>query len=238
MSDTISIKLDDDIIKSDDFMKACRGFFKVAKNVATEMSAETPDVTWAVTVKEGSNIVIGKPIGQSARFAEAIVDTIMDGVRRVSRGEAIRPKHFNDDALEGLSALANSGVLNIHIAAGTIEFRMDRPLVIATIDAIVGPQTHKSFGEVEGKLYQLSDRGHFKFWIQDQTTDAEVHCHFTDAQLIVRAEGAFRKRVCVEGLITYRRDGTPNSIDASDLRIFDSEVLPKTADIIGIYKKA
>jgi hypothetical protein len=53
-----------------------------------------------------------------------------------------------------------------------------------------------------------------------------------------KAVKAFRKRVSVIGLVKYRRNGTPLSIDVDDIHVFDPDSeLPSVDDVIGIYKR-
>lgn len=233
MSDNVSIKLDG-AVRASAFIRAVVNFFRVARNVSDEMTGNK--VEWLTSVKEGSNIVIGHPrVPQNPAFAPEIAKALFGGMQSIATGVKQRPQFFNDGALDAMRQIATTDVQEISILSNGDIAHIDRESA-ATVDIILG-SSHKSFGEVEGRLSVLSDHGGFKFFITESLHEHEVACYITKDELIDRAIAAFRKRVSANGLIKYRRDGTPLSIDVDDLRVFINDQFPSTEDVVGIYKK-
>ncbi len=238
MNDKISIKIDSEAVKSDAFLKAVSAFFKIAKNVSEEFTRGKNQIEWFATVKEGSNIVIGQPRTKNhdETLALEVVRIMFEGIQSISNGHTQRPKFFNDAALEGVRAIATTetGIITIQNNRGVAHIQSR---AATTVDVILGT-VHKSFGDIEGKLTVLSDQAGFKFYITEPIHGLEITCYITNDELIEKAVTYFRQRVSAAGLIKYRRDGTPISVDVDDLVAFeDDSFLPTTQDIIGIYKK-
>ncbi len=233
MNEEISIRLEGKAIKSEAFLKAVGNFFKIAKCVSSEFS--TTKVDWEVTVKQGSAIVSGHPITSNFAIGQDILGILIAGFSSLSQGRVHRPLGFTDSALQAVRALAASNIEHIQILNGDVKVTLRREIV-GTIDTILGAK-HVSFGEVEGKLSVLSDHGEFQFLVTEPIRGQDVKCNITDDRLIDLAVQAFRKRVIVEGLIKYRKNGTPISIDANEITVMDTEKYPTVDEVIGIYHK-
>lgn len=235
MTEKLAIKLDGKVIKSDAFVKAVTNFFRVASNVSAEMPVG--EVEWGVQVKEGSNIVIGEPILKSRNedTKASIISVIFNGIDSINSGRVERPRFFTDHALNGLRALALVEAEEVTIQSNGSAVRIGRTTA-STIDVILGT-VHKSFGDVEGRLSVLRDKGEVTFYITEPVHGQEVTCYITREDIIQKAVSAWRRRVSASGLVKYRRNGTPISVDVDELRIFEDIGLPTTDEIIGIYHR-
>jgi hypothetical protein len=73
--------------------------------------------------------------------------------------------------------------------------------------------------------------------VVDPLTERPVRCWVND-ELFEQAYRAFRKRVAVTGLIHYRKDGQPNSIEVDELVVFpERSALYSAEEIHGILSK-
>jgi hypothetical protein len=71
----------------------------------------------------------------------------------------------------------------------------------------------------------------------DEISGHLIHCIITPNQL-EDAKDAFDRRVSISGLIHYRADGTPISIEVKDIFRFPlSRELPRHDDIRGIFRE-
>ena len=63
---------------------------------------------------------------------------------------------------------------------------------------------------------------------------SELQCNVSDA-LLEGMRHLWRKRVTAYGIVHYRSDGFPASIDAQSVQPFaDDDALPSSADVLGI----
>ena len=107
---------------------------------------------------------------------------------------------------------------------------------VANVDALLGSAI-KDYGTVEGYLRVLSVQGGTFIAVVDPLNDRAVRCWVSD-ELFDKAYKAFRKRVSVTGLIHYRKDGQPNSIEVDDLSVFpERSELPTAEEVHGILSK-
>lgn len=87
----------------------------------------------------------------------------------------------------------------------------------------------------------LSVQGGTSIAVVDPLNDRAVRCWVND-DLFDEAYKAFRKRdarVSVTGLIHYRKDGQPNSIEVDELSVFpERSDLPSADEVHGILSKA
>jgi hypothetical protein len=97
----------------------------------------------------------------------------------------------------------------------------------------------KALGSVEGKLLILSKQGGIAVIIYDSLSDKPVRCVISD-ELIPIAAQAFGKdkRASVTGMISYGKEGIPQSIKVEEIKVFpDREELPSAFDVYGILAK-
>ena len=97
-------------------------------------------------------------------------------------------------------------------------------------NAIIGG--YVEFTSIDGVLDLISVRGRPHFSIREHNTNHHIRCVFSD-ELFEVVKDLLRKRVVVEGLTRFNRDGTPTHI--SDIKTLWSRPDPKMAfgDLVG-----
>jgi hypothetical protein len=107
---------------------------------------------------------------------------------------------------------------------------------IMYLTSIMADSDYNDFGTIEGRLETIQESyGTLQFFIRDVFLRQRVRCYFPE-ELLPSVFATFRKRVEVSGVIHYRKDGTPISIEAEHIlgQPDDSE-LPTAEDVRGIF---
>jgi hypothetical protein len=219
------------------FRTAVDAFFELAQNVASEFASDRSDVKWTVAVREGSAIIELRPHSPTLppERLQGVVGAIENGLKDLERGEKKRPEFFTDQALLNAKKLAKVAGEQLFVSVKTprTERRVSSQ-VVATVDKHLEP-TYKDFGTLEGTLQIVSaaDAG-LEFRLLDPILGLRIRC-IVNEEMEQRVLGAFRKRVRVWGLIRYRSDGTPVSIQVENFEVMRlNSDLPTIDDIIGI----
>jgi len=109
------------------------------------------------------------------------------------------------------------------------------PASVAYVDELLGVRSN-AYGTVEGELLALNVKGRLKFSVYEALTGKPVTCFFAD-EMFSDVVAAIRKRVSAYGMIRYKKNGEPKSIEIEQLTVFPSEdELPSFSDMIGIFK--
>jgi hypothetical protein len=97
---------------------------------------------------------------------------------------------------------------------------------------------YNDYGTIEGRLESIQETyGSLQFFIRDALLRQRVRCYFPE-ELLPSVFDTFRKRVEVSGVIHYRKNGTPVSIDAEQIiALPDDGELPTAEDVRGILRK-
>ena len=96
----------------------------------------------------------------------------------------------------------------------------------------------RDWGTIEGKLWDIKEKGSLKFMVEDNLTHRSAECIF-DEDALDDVQDAFRHRVSVTGVIRYKANGEPVSIDVEELYVFPEEhELPTIAEMMGILREA
>ena len=96
---------------------------------------------------------------------------------------------------------------------------------------------YNDYGTIEGRLEAIQEsRGTLQFFIRDAMLRLRVRCYFPE-ELLPAVFDKFRKRVEVSGVIHYRKNGTPVSIEAEQIiGLSDDSELPTAEDVRGILR--
>lgn len=235
------LELDGPRLTEKKFMSALKAFFSILNDVADTASGEKKAVTWIVSVHRGSQLVKAK--GTSKKVSsEKIVEicgAINEGLASLNE-RAKRPRFFSDSSLKQASGLAHiididgKGVERVGIGRNGSFSRLSHK-VVAHVEELIGVE-QPSIGTIDGRLEVVSARGGFHFSVYDGLTDKRVKCEVGQDKLEAILS-AFNHRVTVTGLIRYRRDGLPKSIEVEDFEVIppDNE-LPSHLDVKGILK--
>ena len=94
---------------------------------------------------------------------------------------------------------------------------------------------YNDYGTIEGRLETIQETyGTLQFYIRDAMLRQRVRCYFPE-KLLPEVFDKFRKRVEVSGIIHYRKNGTPVSIEAEQIvGLPDDADLPTAEDVRGI----
>jgi hypothetical protein len=237
---TIKMKLAIEKVPSHEFIQSIRDFFEILEDIAEGLYGMRKAVPWSVKVEPGSNLLIAiaeQPANPEIK-PKAISIALKRGLKVIKGGA--RPENFPDKTLErikSLSDLSENRGLNISIIAERSKQQISSK-IRETIDNIL-KHAYSEIGTIEGHLWILAKRvEHLEIEIRDEITERLVHCIITPNQL-EDAKDAFDRRVSVSGLIHYRADGTPISIEVKKIFRFPlPRELPHHDDIRGLFREA
>lgn len=218
------------------FLAAARHFFGLVQEIANE-TAEKP-IGWTVQVREGSNLIAVIPDQLSADTQlEAIYTKFRSGTAALMRGD-IEEASLGERALghlRGLSQLTADKRVPIPIRFWVQRKAVDLgPQIAATIQEDWRTE-YQDFGTIEGRLKAIRESGtSLKISVRDLLYARPIECLLPE-DMVEEAMSKFRKRVEVTGLIHYRRNGTPVSIEVSKIEVLpDDDDLPSEEDVRGI----
>lgn len=223
-------------ISPDRFLTAARAFFGYVDEVA---KGEANDVSWIVHVREGSLLIGVAPATVSAPPPAAVYRAVERGVERLARGQ-LEGSGLSDTALKHLRVLSEF-TDGSHGKPVPIRVWIEkRPVTVNPEIAHVIREDQKvayeAYGTVEGRLRAIQDKGSVTLQIRDDLLGLTLDCHVKE-DLLQEAFQSFRKRVEVSGLIHYRRNGLPASIEAGRIiQLPDDAELPSAEEVRGILR--
>ena len=93
---------------------------------------------------------------------------------------------------------------------------------------------HEDTGTVEGVLDVVSVHNGYEFCVSEVLYGKTIKC-FVSESLLDKALRYFKKRVEVDGLIRYDKNGFPKSVEATNMVEFPSpEEIPHFSELKGI----
>lgn len=233
----LTIDLGDDLAP-EEFVAAVRNFFGYVKEIAESQKGDGSDVNWVVKTKEGSSLVGLMPNETaSASRLSMIYEKARHGSIALAQGD-IKGAGLSERAVGFLKAISelsqktNSGRgINIWIEKRPIPIGGG---IARTIKEDWDSDYH-DIGTIEGRLEAIQDAsGSLKIRVRDFLYPTPINCVVPE-KLIEKVLGSFRKRVEIDGRIHYRRDGSPISIEATDIdQLPEDDQLPSAADVRGI----
>ena len=231
---TIKMKLAIDKIPSHEFIQSVRDFFEMLEDVADSLYGTKKAIPWSVKVEPGSNVLVaiaGQPI--SPEIKPKVVCTVLKNGLKVIKG-GIKPENFSYRALERIKSLADLSEyrrLNISIDKQQISSK-----IRVNVEDIL-KHAYSEVGTIEGHLRILAKRKRLEVEVLDEISGHLIHCIITPNQL-EEAKDAFDRRVSVSGLIHYRADGTPISIEVKNIFRFPfARELPRHEEIRGLFRE-
>ena len=216
----ITLEIGDANLTSDDLRKSIDAFDGLLKTV-TKSVCPGSSVDWIIRPKTGS-LLIGANAATDPGTVEQIKALAHDSL------EGKLPSIHSDEVVRHIRVLSN--IKNVHLWVGR-ESREITQEVYATLKAACRP-AYIAPGSVEGRLSVLSDRSALA--IYEPVWNKRIECNVSDA-LLEGMRHLWRKRVTAYGMVHYRSDGFPASIDAQSVQPFaDDDALPSSADVLGI----
>ncbi|KJS23786.1 MAG: hypothetical protein VR75_17610, partial [Hyphomonadaceae bacterium BRH_c29] len=195
-------------------------------------------IAWTVKVREGSNLIGLAPDALAA----------IDQVSEVYEKFNTSTRHLMNGSVEeaGLSdaALGHFRQLS-QLTAGknesiTMKFWVQRRPTefgpkVAEVIRENERADYKDIGSIEGRLQAIQDMGGaLRIKIKDPLYPRAIECKLPE-DMIESALATFRKRVEITGMIHYRRNGIPMSIEVSNIDVLpDDSELPSIEDVRGI----
>jgi hypothetical protein len=236
----LTLELGDDPSPAD-FLSAARAWFGLVQEVARAVTAGGKQIQWVVHVREGSNLLAMVP--HEATPPDVVRSTramTAKGLRSVASGK-IGASGFTPTAIGHLRVLADlattEGEPGLKVRAWIDHQPVDVTPRIASVIHEDERAGYKDIGTVEGRLETIQERQTgLQFEVRDTLLRQTVRCHFAE-EMLPKAFKLFRKRVEVAGLIKYRKDGLPVSVDVATVEeLPDDSRLPSVDDVRGILK--
>lgn len=227
-------------VSPDRFMAAARAFFGYVDEIAKSVAGQGENgVSWVVHVREGSLLIGVAPAIDSPQPPAAIYRAVERGVDRLARGQ-----------LDGTD-LSESALRHLRMLSEFTDGSHGKPIPIRVWvqkkPVTVNPEiahviredqkvAYEAYGTVEGRLRAIQDKGSVTLQIRDDLLGLTLDCYVKE-DLLQEAFLSFRKRVEVVGLIHYRRNGLPASIEADRItQLPDDAELPSAEEVRGLLR--
>lgn len=227
-------------VTPEQFMAAARAFFGSVEELGRSIAPDGAVPKWRVQVREGSNLLAVEPVpNANPAIVQAVYQRLDDGIRHIEKGD-LEGARFPDATLKHLKVLSELGDLK-----GRIPMRLwirRKPVAVTKEIAEVIQEDwrsdYKDYGTVEGRLTAIQEQGSLQLLLKDEWLKQTVRCYVPEEKL-PEAFNAFRKRVEVFGVIHFRRNGIPISVDVDKIvPLPDDSELPTAEDVRGILKAA
>lgn len=235
----------DDNLSPERFMAVARAFFGYVQDISDAIALEGNNIAqWIVRVREGSSLLAVDP---TPNVPDEVVQLIYNraerGIRRLADGD-LEDSGLPEPALRDLRTLSE-------IAEGTHGKFAPTPMrlwvrrkpisVEPSIARVIREDQrteYNDFGTIEGRLETIQENygGGLQFQIRDAMLRQKVRCYFPE-DLLQEVFETFRKRVEVSGVIRFRKNGMPVSINAERIEALpDDSELPTAMDVRGILR--
>lgn len=225
------------------FMTAARAFFGYVEEVGRQLSPEGDAPKWTVRVREGSALLAVEP--PPAALVEALLpiyNRIERGIARIAEGQ-IDSAELTEGALRHLEALASIArgpqdrIIPLRVWVRRQPVGLDHR--IAEVIREDRQTDYNDFGTIEGRLETIQDhRGSLQLQLRDPLLKQKIRCYFPESML-ADVFDKFRKRVEIAGVIHYRSNGLPISIEVQTIDALpDDSDLPTPEDVRGILRIA
>lgn len=229
-----------DAIAPDRFLTAVRAFFGYVDEVGQMLAPEGDAPKWVVRVREGSSLIGVDPVPAAPiEVVRAVYARVQSGMSHLADGD-IEDAGLSEPALRHLRSLSD-----------LTRADKKRPLLVKiwverkpiSLVPEIGETIREDWridyhdvGTVEGRLEAIQDHGGLELRVRDPALRLTVKCYVPE-DMLQKAFSQFRKRVEVSGLVHYRRNGTPVSIEASNIEpLPDDTDLPTAEEVRGILR--
>jgi hypothetical protein len=230
-------------LSPDRFMAAARAFFGYVQEVSHAVTPEGEPARWIVRVREGSALLAVAPNpSMPPEVARTVYARAERGLRHLINRD-IEDSGLPEPALKHLRTLSEMTEAGPN-KAPPVPIRLwveKRPISLEpTVASVIREDwraDYSDFGTIEGRLETIQESyGTLQFFICDAMLRQRVRCYFPE-ELLPEVFDKFRKRVEVSGIIHYRKNGTPVSIEAEHIvGLPDDSELPTAEDVRGILR--
>jgi hypothetical protein len=228
-------------ISPDRFLTAVRAFFGYVDEVGQMLAPDGNALAWRVRVREGSSLIAAEPVPSAPiEIVRAVYARIQSGVSRVLDGE-VEEAGLSEAALRHLRALSDLAQADKGQPTPLRIWVERKPIsLIPEIGETIREDwriDHHDVGTVEGRLEAIQDHGGLELRVHDPALRLTVKCYVPE-EMLPTAFAQFRRRVEVSGLVHYRRNGTPVSIEVSAIEpLPDDSDLPTPEEVRGILRE-
>ncbi len=223
------------------FMAVARAFFGYVEEISKAVMPDAQPLRWLVRVREGSALLAVDPTPATPpEVARHVYARAERGIRYLINRD-IEDSGLNEPALKYLRTLAEMTEAGPN-KTPPVPMRLwveKKPINLEpTIASVIREEwraDYTDYGTIEGRLETIQESyGNLQFYIRDAILRQRVRCYFPE-ELLPEVFNNFRKRVEVSGLIHYRKNGTPISIEAERIiPLPDDSDLPTAEDVRGI----
>jgi hypothetical protein len=222
------------------FLGATRAFFGCVEELSRAVAPDGEAPTWTVRIREGSHLIGVDPApGVRAQLVREVYARMKHGVEQLAAGE-IDAARLPDAAIRHLKNLSEYAE-RPHKQSVTVRIWVEKKAVALGSDVIHAiveswEADYRDYGTIEGRLEAIQDHDALKIRVRDAALRQSIPCYVPENKL-PDAFANFRKRVEVSGLIHYRRNGVPVSIEVNAIApIPDDAELPSIDDVRGILR--
>ena len=227
-------------VSPDRFLTAVRAFFGYVDEVGQMLAPDGRAPAWLVRVREGSNLIGVEPAPSSPmEIVRAVYARVQSGVGSLANGD-IEQSGLNEAALRHLRAL--SDLIQADKKRPTpVRIWVERQAIslVPEIGETIREDwriDYHDMGTVEGRLEVIQDHAGLELRVRDPALRRTVKCYVPE-EMLPNVFAQFRKRVEIFGLVHYRRNGTPVSIEASTIDpLPDDDDLPTPEEVRGILR--
>lgn len=233
---TLEIEAD---ITPEQFMTAARSFFGSVDEVARALAPEGVVPKWRVQVREGSNLLGVEPAASvPPAVVEAVYARMDEAVRHLGNGD-LQGARVSEAALrhlKNLSELTESRKRPIPLRLWVKRQPVAVSPEIARVIREDWRTDYRDHGTIEGRLTAIQEQGTLQLLLKDEWLGLTVRCYVPE-EMLPEAFAAFRRRVEVSGVIHYRRNGKPISVEVEGIQPLPSDdELPSAEDVRGLLK--
>ncbi len=231
-----------DELSPDEFVSAVRHFLGYVSEITEAQRGDGADIGWTVRVREGSALIGVAPAHDApASRLSMIYQKAEFAAIALAAGNA-REAELSEKAVGHLKALSEIATKRPD-GKGIRLWVQRRPVAIGPGIARTVREDwetdYHDYGTLEGRLEAIRDAsGSLKITVRDFLYPKAIICSVPE-NLLASALGSFRRRVEIEGIIHFRRDGTPMSIEAQSIEILpEDDDLPSADEVRGIMAVA
>jgi hypothetical protein len=236
----LTLEIDADITP-EQFMAAARAFFGSVDEVARALAPDGILPRWRVQVREGSNLLAVEPTnGAPPAVVEAVYARLEDGVRHLANGD-LQGSRLPDAALRHLKTLSELTESKKRPVPLRLWVKREPTALNPEIARVIREDwraDYRDYGAIEGRLTAIQEQGTLQLILKDEWMALSVKCYVPE-EMLPEAFKTFRKRVEVSGIIHYRKNGHPISVDVESIDELPSDdQLPTADDVRGLLKAA
>ena len=223
------------------FIATARAFFGYVQELSHLVAPHGEEPHWVVKVREGSALLaVDASPSAPKEITRLVYERAERGIRHLINRD-IEASGLPEPALRHLRTLSEMTEAGPNKAAPvSIRFWIEKkPISLEpTIASVIREEwraDYNDYGTIEGRLEAIQEsRGTLQFFIRDALLHQRVRCYFPE-ELLPAVFDKFRKRVEVSGIIHYRKNGVPISIEAEHIiGLPDDSELPTAEDVRGI----